>query len=98
LEIYHVPNGDAENLLMAYLPKEKILFITDILNIYNQFNEIHQNDPPPGIVSPYTAALGERIKQLNLDVKQVAAAHAIKVVPAEVLWKALKGTVQIPPP
>ncbi len=65
LEVYHVPNGHAANLLMSYLPKEKLLIITDI---FNDFGAPRPNDPPPGIVSPYYAALGERIRQLKLDV------------------------------
>ena len=66
LEIYTVPGaGHTANLLMSYLPKEKILFITDI---FNQFGEPRPNDPPPGIVTPYYAALGDNLKRLHLDV------------------------------
>jgi glyoxylase-like metal-dependent hydrolase (beta-lactamase superfamily II) len=93
LEIYHVPNGHAANLLMAYLPKEKLLIITDI---FNDFGEPRPNDPPPGIVSPYYAALGERIRQLKLDVERIAPSHGKGVVPAAVLSKSLQGTVQAP--
>jgi glyoxylase-like metal-dependent hydrolase (beta-lactamase superfamily II) len=94
LEIYHVQNGHSENLLMDYLPKEKILFITDI---FNQFGMPRPNDPPPGIVSPYYAALGNRIKELKLDVQQIAPSHGSKVVSADLLWKALEGKVEAPP-
>jgi glyoxylase-like metal-dependent hydrolase (beta-lactamase superfamily II) len=93
LEIYHVPNGHAANLLMSYLPKEKLLIITDI---FNDFGEPRPNDPPPGIVSPYYAALGERIRQLKLDVERIAPSHGKGVVPAAVLTKLLQGTVQAP--
>jgi glyoxylase-like metal-dependent hydrolase (beta-lactamase superfamily II) len=93
LEIYHVPNGHAANLLMGYLPKEKLLIITDI---FNDFGEPRPNDPPPGIVSPYYAALGERIKQLKLDVERIAPSHGKGVVPGTVLTKLLQGTVQAP--
>jgi glyoxylase-like metal-dependent hydrolase (beta-lactamase superfamily II) len=93
LEIYHVPNGHAANLLMAYLPKEKLLIITDI---FNDFGEPRPNDPPAGIVSPYYAALGERIKQLKLDVQTLAPSHGKGVVPAAVLTRLLQGTVQAP--
>ena len=98
LEIYFVPTGHSENQIMGYLPKEGVLFVTDMLNIYVHFGEVHPNDPPAGVVSPYTAEMGQRIKQLNLDVQQVAVSHAKQAVPAEVLWKAMEGTVQVPPP
>jgi glyoxylase-like metal-dependent hydrolase (beta-lactamase superfamily II) len=94
LEIYAVPGaGHTANLLMSFLPKEKILFITDI---FNQFGEARPNDPPPGIVSPYYAALGENLKRLNLDVQQLAPSHGKGAVSVELLRKALEGTVQAP--
>jgi glyoxylase-like metal-dependent hydrolase (beta-lactamase superfamily II) len=93
LEIYHVPNGHAANLLMSYLPQEKLLIITDI---FNDFGEPRPNDPPPGIVSPYYAALGDRIRQLKLDIERIAPSHGKGVVPAAVLTKLLQGTVQAP--
>jgi glyoxylase-like metal-dependent hydrolase (beta-lactamase superfamily II) len=94
LEIYTVPGaGHTANLLMSYLPKEKILFITDI---FNQFGEPRPNDPPPGIVTPYYAALGDNLKRLHLDVQQIAPSHGKGVVPVELLNKALEGTVQAP--
>lgn len=93
LEIYHVDNGHAANLLMSYLPKEKLLFITDI---FNQFGEPRPNDPPPGVVTPYYAALGETIQRLNLHVEQIAPSHGKEVVPVAVLNKILEGTVKAP--
>jgi len=95
LEIYHVPNGHTANLLMSYVPQEKLLLITDI---FNDFGEPRPNDPPAGVVSPYYAALGEHIKQLKLDVERMAPSHGRRVLPAERLWKALEGKVQAPPP
>jgi glyoxylase-like metal-dependent hydrolase (beta-lactamase superfamily II) len=93
LEIYHVPNGHAANLLMSYVPQEKLLIITDI---FNDFGEPRPNDPPPGLVSPYYAALGQRVRQLKLDVQRIAPSHGRGVVPADMLWKALQGKVQAP--
>ena len=94
MEIYHVENGHAANLLMSYLPKEKLLLITDI---FNDFGMPRPNDPPPGIVSPYYAALGQRIKELNLDVQWLAPSHGTKVQPVARLNTLLQGTVQAPP-
>jgi len=83
LEIYLVQgNGHAASLLMSYMPKEKFLIIADI---FNQFGEPRANDPPPGIVSPYTASLGENLKRLNLNVEQIAVVHGREVVPVAVL-------------
>ena len=93
LEVYHVPNGHAANLLMSYVPQEKLLIITDI---FNDFGEPRPNDPPPGLVSPYYAALGERVRQLKLDVQKIAPSHGRGLVPADMLWKALQGKVQAP--
>jgi glyoxylase-like metal-dependent hydrolase (beta-lactamase superfamily II) len=93
MEVYHVPNGHAANLLMTYLPAEKLLFITDI---FNDFGEPRPNDPPAGVVSPYYAALGDRIRQLKLDVERLAPSHGRSVVSADMLRKALEGKVQAP--
>jgi glyoxylase-like metal-dependent hydrolase (beta-lactamase superfamily II) len=94
MEVYHVDNGHAANLLMAYLPKEKLLLITDI---FNDFGMPRPNDPPAGLVSPYYAALGERIKELKLDVQWLAPSHGTKVLPVARLNTLLQGTVQAPP-
>jgi len=94
LELYHVENGHAANLLMGYIRQEKLLIITDI---FNDFGEPRPNDPPSGLVSPYYAALGDRIRRLGLDVERIAPSHGTGTVPAERLWKALEGKVQAPP-
>jgi glyoxylase-like metal-dependent hydrolase (beta-lactamase superfamily II) len=95
LEIYRVHDaGHSANLLMSYLPKEKLLFITDI---FNQFGVPRPNDPPPGITTPYYAALGDNIKRLKLDVERIAPSHGREVVSAAILTKALEGKVEAPP-
>lgn len=93
LELYHVPNGHTANLLMGYIRQEKLLLVTDI---FNDFGEPRPNDPPPGLVSPYYAALGDRVRQLRLDVERIAPSHGRSTVPAAMLWKALEGKVQAP--
>ena len=93
LEIYHVPNGHAANLLMSYLPQERLLMITDI---FNDFGEPRPNDPPSGVVTPYYAALGERVRGLKLAIDRVAPSHGRSVVEGARLWKALEGKVQAP--
>ncbi len=95
LDIYWVHGaGHTANLLMSYLPKEKVLFITDI---FNQFGEPRPNDPPAGIVTPYYAALGANLKRLNLEVQQIAPSHGKAVVSVDILNKLLVGKVEAPP-
>jgi glyoxylase-like metal-dependent hydrolase (beta-lactamase superfamily II) len=95
LEVYHVDNGHARNLLMSYLPKEKLLMITDI---FNDFGMPRPNDPPPGLVSPYYAALDARLKELKLDVQQLAPSHGRAVVPFSQFAEKVQGKVQPPAP
>ena len=95
LEVYAVMNGHAENLLFSYLPDERMLFITDI---FNRFGVPRPNDPPKGIVTPYYAALGNRIKELKLDIRRVAPSHGKGVVPVAELNQTLQGKVEAPPP
>jgi glyoxylase-like metal-dependent hydrolase (beta-lactamase superfamily II) len=92
--IYPVYNGHAANLLMSYLLNEKLLLITDV---FNDFGMPRPNDPPPGLVSPYYAALGDRIKALKLDVQWLAPSHGTKINPVSRLNGLLQGTVQAPP-
>ena len=95
MEIYHVDNGHARNLLMSYLPKEKLLMITDI---FNDFGMPRPNDPPAGLVSPYYAALDARLKELKLDVQQLAPSHGRAVVPFSQFMEKVQGKVQPPAP
>jgi glyoxylase-like metal-dependent hydrolase (beta-lactamase superfamily II) len=95
MDIYHVYNGHANNLLMSYLPKEKLLMITDI---FNDFGMPRPNDPPPGLVSPYYAALDTRLKELKLDVERLAPSHGRAVVPFNQFAEKVKGKVQAPAP
>ncbi|HXD20947.1 MAG TPA: MBL fold metallo-hydrolase [Vicinamibacterales bacterium] len=95
LEVYHVNNGHANNLLMSYLPKEKLLMITDI---FNDFGMPRPNDPPPGLVSPYYAALDTRLKELKLDVERLAPSHGRAVVPFSQFANLVQGKVQAPAP
>jgi glyoxylase-like metal-dependent hydrolase (beta-lactamase superfamily II) len=95
MEVYHVANGHANNLLTAYLPKEKLLMITDI---FNDFGMPRPNDPPPGLVSPYYAALDTRLKELKLDVERLAPSHGRAVVPFSQFANLVQGRVQAPAP
>ena len=83
LELYTAQgNGHNAGLLIAYLPKEKLLIEPDL------FTPPPPNASPPAAVSPYTASLQENIKRLKLDVRQIAPLHG-RVVPVAELQKAL---------
>jgi hypothetical protein len=69
LELHHMRGNDhSEGLLMAYLPRERLLIQADAFH------------PRPGAAplpapSPYTINLVENIRRLELDVAQVAHIH-----------------------
>jgi glyoxylase-like metal-dependent hydrolase (beta-lactamase superfamily II) len=86
LQLYAVEgNGHNAGLIVAYLPKEKVLIEPDL------FNPPPPDAPPPAAVSPYTASLGDSIQRLKLDVRTIAPLHG-RVVPIADLRKALKKT------
>ena len=66
VELHHVAGLEhSDAMLMAYLPKEKILFTADF------------NPPPPGQpVSPSIATLVENIERLQLDFDRHVMVHA----------------------
>jgi glyoxylase-like metal-dependent hydrolase (beta-lactamase superfamily II) len=69
LELYHLRgNLHSDGLLMAYLPRERMLIQADAFH------------PRPGAAplpapSPYTVNLFENIRRLKLDVAQIAHVH-----------------------
>jgi glyoxylase-like metal-dependent hydrolase (beta-lactamase superfamily II) len=71
IELYHLQgSGHNEGLIVAYLPKEKILVEADAFNPPAQ-----PNAPRPPSVSPYTANLVEAIDRLKLDVQRIIPIH-----------------------
>jgi hypothetical protein len=76
VEIYDVgPNPHAEEILVAYLPKEKILFQADLLNAA-------PNGTFP-IAQDSTISFSERIKQLGLQVEKIYGVHGRAATPEE---------------
>jgi glyoxylase-like metal-dependent hydrolase (beta-lactamase superfamily II) len=69
LELYRLSTDHNDSMLVAYLPKAKILVEADM------WNPPAANAPPPPAVSPVTVQLVEGIKKLNLDVQQIAGLH-----------------------
>ena len=71
IELHHVRgNGHNEGLLVAYLPKQKLLFEADVYSPPAQ--------PPtaaPATISPYTLNLVDTIDRLKLDVERIVPVH-----------------------
>jgi glyoxylase-like metal-dependent hydrolase (beta-lactamase superfamily II) len=69
LELYRLSTDHNDSMLVAYLPKGKILVEADM------WNPPAANAPPPPAVSPVVVQLVDGIKKLNLDVQQIAGLH-----------------------
>jgi glyoxylase-like metal-dependent hydrolase (beta-lactamase superfamily II) len=69
LELYRLSTDHNDAMLVAYLPKAKILVEADL------WNPPAANAPPAAAVNPVNVQLVDGIKKLNLDVQQVAGLH-----------------------
>jgi len=81
IELYHVPNNHNEGMLIAYLPKEKILVEADL------FTPPAVGTPPPGPPSPYTLSLVENLDRLKLNYEKILPLHG-RLTNKEELMKA----------
>jgi glyoxylase-like metal-dependent hydrolase (beta-lactamase superfamily II) len=82
VEIYDIgPNPHANEILVAYFPKEKILFQADLLNPA-------ANGTIP-IAQDTTVSFGERLKQLGLQVEKIYGVHGRAATPEE-LWTSIE--------
>jgi glyoxylase-like metal-dependent hydrolase (beta-lactamase superfamily II) len=71
IELYHLQNFlHNDGMLIAYLPKEKVLVEADGFNPPAQLLT-----KTPATVSPYTASLLENVERLKLDVKKIISIH-----------------------
>lgn len=76
VEIYDIgPNPHANEILVAYLPKEKILFQADLLNPA-------ANGTIP-IAQDATVSFSERLKELGLEVEKIYGVHGRAATPRE---------------
>ena len=91
IELHHLQNfGHNDGMLVAYLPKEKVLLEADGFNPPAQ--PLTQK---PALISPYTASLQANIERLKLDVQRIIPVHypaTNRAVPmAELLTAVGKG-------
>jgi len=76
MEIHHVQGlAHAQGMLMAYLPKEKIVVEADM------FTPPEPNAPLPTTITPASRTFYENVQRLNLDVTTIAPIHGGRVFP-----------------
>ncbi len=69
IELYHVPSGHNDGMLIAYLPKEKLLVEADL------YTPGAVNAPTPDPLNPYTVSLVENLNRLKLDYEKILPLH-----------------------
>ncbi len=69
IELYHVPNEHNEGMLIAWLPKDKIVVEADL------YTPGAADAAAPNPVNPYTVALVDALDRLKLDYKKVLPLH-----------------------
>jgi glyoxylase-like metal-dependent hydrolase (beta-lactamase superfamily II) len=71
VELYHMQNfGHHDGMLMAYLPKEKVLLEADAWNPAPTATATPPNPP-----SPFTTSLVDNMQRLKLDVVRIVPVH-----------------------
>jgi glyoxylase-like metal-dependent hydrolase (beta-lactamase superfamily II) len=76
VELYDIgPNPHANEILVVYLPKEKILFQADMLNAAANGTIPIAQDP--------TISFSEKLQQLGLNVEKIYAVHGRSATPEE---------------
>jgi glyoxylase-like metal-dependent hydrolase (beta-lactamase superfamily II) len=71
VELHHMQNfGHHDGMLMAYLPKEKMLFEADAWNPAPTATAA-----PPSPPSPFTTSLVDNMQRLKLDVVRIVPVH-----------------------
>jgi glyoxylase-like metal-dependent hydrolase (beta-lactamase superfamily II) len=83
IELHHI-QGSLHNdgLIMAYLPKEKLLVEADV------YTPAAPNAPPPAQPNPVQVNLHDNIERLQLTVDQILPLHG-RIVPLTELLKAI---------
>ena len=83
VEIHHIAgNLHADDLLMVYLPKERLLVEADV------YSPLAPNATPPVPPSPFTTGFADHLDKLNLAVDQILPLHG-RVVPLAEMKKTI---------
>ncbi len=90
IELYHVPNEHNEGMLIAYLPKEKIVVEADL------YTPGAANAPTPDVLNPYTVALVENLDRLKLDYDKILGLHGRLATKDELMKAVGRGTAAKP--
>jgi hypothetical protein len=78
VELYRIQgNAHADGLIMAYLPKEKLLVEVDV------YTPPAPNTTPPAQPNPASVNLYDNIERLKLPIDQILPLHGRKVPLAE---------------
>jgi len=86
VELYHIQgNPHHDGLIMAYLPKEKLLVEADA------YTPAPLNTPPPAQPNPFSVNLYDNIERLKLAVDKILPLHG-RIVPLDELRKAIGKT------
>jgi glyoxylase-like metal-dependent hydrolase (beta-lactamase superfamily II) len=86
IELYHVPNAHNEGMLIAYLPKEKIVVEADL------YTPGAANAPTPDPLNPYTVALADNLDRLKLDYDKIVGLHGRLATKDELMKAVGRGT------
>jgi len=97
IDLYHVQNsGHSESMLIAYLPKEKVLVEADLYTaavVSSPLPTSASDAPAPPPINPYTVSLVENLERLKLDPERIIGLHGRDATHDE-LWKAAGRTVE----
>jgi glyoxylase-like metal-dependent hydrolase (beta-lactamase superfamily II) len=70
VELYHLRNfGHHDGMLIAYFPREKVLFEADA------YNPLPAGSPAPSPANPFNVSLLDNIRRLKLDVARIIPVH-----------------------
>lgn len=79
------PNPHAREMVIAYLPKERVLFQGDLFFV-------PANDAPTGPPQPTTISFAKKLQELQLGVDRIASVHGRTTTLYE-LHRAMQGTI-----
>jgi glyoxylase-like metal-dependent hydrolase (beta-lactamase superfamily II) len=83
VELYHIQgNAHHDGLIVAYLPKEKLLIEADA------YTPAPPNAPPPAQPNPFSVNLYDNLERLQLAVEKILPLHG-RIVPPDELRKAI---------